>query len=146
MAHRKPAVQQGIAMGHRVVVGHFARTHAPRDGRALVRWLDGEVAATEAPFGAGCVRDVAIPVDAAGDVALRESFRGIVAALTALCGDAWRAPGDTAAAGLATLLPAGDRPRATPPAVAGVGRLPVWLALAALAVLLLEQAVRRRLR
>lgn len=133
--------QQGIAAGRNVVIGAFVRAHSPRDGHAVVRWLDGQPAATEAPLAAGCIREVAIPVDAAGDVALRESFRGIVATLTSPCGGAR----DLAPADLASLLPAGDTrgPRGAGIAPADSGRLTAWLALGALAVLLVEQLLRR---
>lgn len=132
---------QGIAAAPHVVVGKFARTHEPRSGRALVRWLDGQAAATERELGSGCIREVAIPVDAAGDVALRESFRGIVDVVTSPCGGAR----DVTPADLASLLPADDaHQRITVPATLGDGRLAAWLAIAALAILLTEQLLRRR--
>ena len=132
--------QQGIASGAHVVIGSFVRTHAPRDGRAIVRWLDGTPAATEIALGTGCIRDVAVPVDAAGDMALRESFRGVLETLASPCGG----PRDLAPADLATLLPAGDRPRAAGVTASDTGSLAVWLALGALLVLAAEQLLRRR--
>ena len=131
----------GIAAGRDVVVGRFARTHRPSEGRALVRWIDGEPAASEAAVGTGCIREVAIPVDAAGDVALRESFRRIVDAVTAACGGAR----DLAPADLASLLPSGtDRVHSRSASLAGTRWLAPWLAIVALGVLLVEQLLRRR--
>lgn len=132
--------QQGIAAGRNVVIGQFVRAHTPRAGRAVVRWLDGEAAATEVALGAGCIREAAIPVDPVGDVALRESFRGIAATLTSPCGG----PRDLAPADLASLLPVGRPAGGANVAAADTGRLAAWLALAALAVLLVEQLIRRK--
>ena len=136
--------QHGIAAGGNVVIGAFARSHAPSEGRAVVRWLDGEPAATELPLGAGCLREVAIPVDAAGDIALRESFRGIAATLTSPCGG----PRDLAPADLAALLPTGEsrQPLRAMAAAVDTERLALWLGLAALTALLVEQLLRRRQR
>jgi hypothetical protein len=132
--------QRGIAADENVVIGTFVRTHAPPYGRVVVRWLDGEPAATETPLGAGCIRAVAIPVDAVGDVALRDSFHGVVKTLLTPCGGAR----DLAPADLAVLLPGDGTSRAANVAAAGTERFAVWLALAALAVLLVEQFLRRR--
>ena len=132
---------QGIAAGPHVVVGNFPRTYDPRPGHALVRWLDGESAATERPLGTGCIREVAIPVDAAGDIALRESFRGITNLLTSPCGGAR----DVTLADLASLIPVDDaRQPGAGAATLGDGRLAAWLSIAALAILLTEQLLRRR--
>ena len=132
---------QGIAAGPHVVVGNFARTHEPRPGHALVRWLDGQAAATERAFGTGCIRELAIPVDGAGDLVLRESFRGIVDVVTSPCGGAR----EVTPADVASLLPPAEA-RRTNAAIATVayGRLGAWLALGALAILLVEQLLRRR--
>jgi hypothetical protein len=136
----RPDTQQGIASGAHVVIGNFARAYAPRDGRVIVRWLDGMPAATETPLGAGCIREVAVPVDVAGDVALRESFRGILERLASSCGG----PRDLAPADLASVIPPDDRPRAAGVAVSSSGSLAVWLALGALVMLAAEQLLRRR--
>ncbi|MGH7637345.1 MAG: BatA domain-containing protein [Gemmatimonadaceae bacterium] len=132
---------QGIAAGFDVVVGSFLRTHRPRAGRVLVRWIDGEPAASEVGVGKGCIREVAIPVDAAGDVALRESFRRIVDVLTSACGG----PRDLAPANLASLLPSGtESVRSADASLPGTRWLAPGLAVAALVVLLVEQLLRRR--
>ena len=128
-----------FASNHNTVVGTFARTHRPADGRVIARWSDGEPAATETAMGAGCIRDVAIPVDPVGDMALRESFRGFARELLDPCG------------GARDLSPVPDSlllPRARP-SFAGVtpvvnSRLPVILAVLALLVIAAEQLVRRR--
>ncbi|MEO8029767.1 MAG: hypothetical protein ABJC74_04950 [Gemmatimonadota bacterium] len=57
---------------------------APGD-RVVARWVDGEPAALEHNAGAGCIRDVAIPVPQAGDIALRLPFRHLVTALVSPC-------------------------------------------------------------
>jgi hypothetical protein len=132
--------QQGIAARADVVIGTFHRTHAPRNGRAIVRWLDGLPAASQVALGAGCIREVAIPVDVAGDMALRESFRGVLATLTSPCDG----PRDLAPADLASLLPADTRPRIAGVVAPEAGNLAIWLAFGALVVLAVEQLLRRK--
>jgi hypothetical protein len=137
--------QGGIATQRDVVIGSFAREYQPRAGRVLVRWLDGAPAATEMLLGRGCVREVAIPVDGVGDMALRESFRGITRSLMEPCGGArdFR------------LSALGSRPSAIASQFQALGvsrepraesREPLWLALLALAVLIAEQFLRARKR
>ncbi|MEX2179608.1 MAG: BatA domain-containing protein [Gemmatimonadaceae bacterium] len=141
--------QGGIAAAGRVVVGTFAREYQPRAGRVLARWLDGAPAATERPLGLGCVREVAIPVDAVGDEALRDSFRDIARSLLEPCGGA----PDFAMAALTPVSPDSGAPGASPgrspgprPARESGSRAPLWLALLALGVLVAEQLVRARAR
>lgn len=147
--------QSGIAAVHLVAIAPFRRELQPRAGRVVVRWTDGEAAATERPLGKGCVREVAVPVDAVGDLALRDSFRGIVRSLLAPCGGArdFRPP----PASLEALLKSADH-RAAPGtsprmqqrfAAAGrergnPGSLPMWLALIAAGTLIFEQVLRAR--
>ena len=107
----------------------------------VVRWADGEPAATEVALGAGCVRDVSIGVDPVGDIALRDSFRGLVSALTQPCGGAR----DFAAVPDSAILPrakveSGSR------LAAPDSRLPPILAVAALVMVAIEQLLRRRRR
>lgn len=123
------------------VVGSFVRATRPRDGRVIARWMDGEPAATERPFGEGCIRDIAIPVDPIGDMALRDSFRALARTFIEPCGGAreFDAVPDS------VLL----RERHASPDVAGFvatpdSRLPLWLGVAALAFLVAEQLLRRR--
>jgi hypothetical protein len=49
-------------------------------------WADGTPAATEVSSGSGCIRHVAVPVPAAGDLVLRASFVGLTRVLVAPCG------------------------------------------------------------
>ena len=51
----------------------------------VARWIDGEPAAIETPSGTGCVRSVAVPVPAAGDLVIRKDFERFVAALSGDC-------------------------------------------------------------
>ncbi len=138
--------QGGIATGRDVVVAQFAREFLPGPGMALVRWADGEPAATERALGGGCVREVAVPVDVVGDVVLRESFRGVARTLIEPCG------------GVADMRPAilpsltrpspgeSARPQAIPAVPPDTGQLPMWLALIAAMLLGLEHELRRRVR
>lgn len=124
-----------VAASGAVVVANFARAAQPRAGRIVARWNDGAPAATERPLGAGCVREVAVPVDYIGDVALRASFRALAYRMVEPCGGARdlapvELPARAAAASTAPQTPA--------------GRDPVWLALLALAALLAEQVIRAR--
>ena len=134
-----PDSQGGISTTAATLVAPFARQYEPREGRALVRWIDGAVAGTERPLGRGCVREVAVPVDAVGDVALRDNFRRIAMSLLEPCGGARDF-------GAAELPVRSERNRAVAPAQASVGRLPLWLAAFALAVLMAEQLLRSRRR
>jgi hypothetical protein len=137
--------QPGVASRDAVVIGEFMRGYGPRPGTPLVRWIDGEPAATEVAFGTGCIREVAIPVDDVGDLALRGSFRRIARSLVVACGGERdfqpvalsQLTGDDASAASPGATPA-------PPEPTPSGKLPLWLALAALAALLMEQAVRSR--
>ena len=147
---RRPTLdtQNAIAAGSNVVVASFARTHQPRPGRVLVRWNDGEAAATERPLGNGCIREVAIPVDPVGDVALRESFRGVVGALTEPCGgarDFVSALGSRLSA-LGQGPKTDSRERVSVPFAGDDNRLPLLLAAIALAVLISEQFLLARVR
>jgi hypothetical protein len=135
IAGAAPDSQGGIATVRETVIGPFQRGRRPAAGSAIVRWLDGEPAATEHTLGSGCVRDVAIPVDPVGDLALRESFRNIVLSLVEPCG------------GVADFSPAAVQNAAAAtsesgPAKADAGSLPLWLALVAALALLAEQRLR----
>lgn len=123
-----------VVAGNTVVVAPFPRTRKLGEGRVVARWNDGAPAATETSLAGGCIRDVAVPVDAIGDVALRASFREFAHAMVEPCGGAR----DFARAELPTRTPASSAPQVP------MGREPLWFALLALAVLLAEQALRGR--
>ncbi len=81
----------GIIAGSRTVIAGFQRnwrfdSDSLRGGEVVARWVDGEPAALEWGAGAGCVRSVAIPVPAAGDLPIREEFVRLLAALGSMCG------------------------------------------------------------
>ena len=139
----------GVGTERHVVVGTFERTHQPADGAVLARWLDGTPAATEVVFGKGCVREVAIPVDRVGDIALRDNFRALARRFSEPCGGAR----DFTAVELSALRSEPGEPSARtgsdPRASSGdsePSRLALWLALAVLALLMAEQLLRRRTR
>jgi hypothetical protein len=143
------ALVAGEGDGAVVVVAPFVRTAEPPGGRVIARWVDGAPAATERVAEAGCVRDVAVALPAAGDLALRESVRRMVATLTAPCG------------GLASGTPLGDSAvrelrgsgalvasraiagRAIAGRAVPAGGLTTWLLAAALVLLLAEPMFRR---
>jgi hypothetical protein len=137
---------QGVAVDSQVVIGVFERTHEPTAGNALARWLDGLPAATEKEFGRGCIREVAIPVDRVGDIALRDNFRAMARVLTSPCGG----ERDFAAAAvppslLSRAAPSTDeRASITELTDAETSRVALWLALMALGALVAEQMLRRR--
>ena len=129
-----------------VVVSTFVRTVSPEAGRVIARWADGAPAATERMLGAGCVRAVTIPLPRAGDLALRESTRRLVAALAAPCGGERGTPGYASDSALAQLRGSGSlvATRALEMRTASSARLATWLLAAALALLLLEPLLRRQ--
>jgi hypothetical protein len=86
-----PDTVGAVVAGGSVVVAPFARTVAsgsrpPGGSRIVARWVDGEPAAIETPLGGGCLRSVAVPVTAIGDLVLQRRFGRLVATLTAPCG------------------------------------------------------------
>ena len=139
--------QNAVVAGSSVVVAGFARTHQPRSGRTVARWIDGEAAASEATLGRGCIREVAIPVDPVGDVALRASFRGILSAVVEPCGGRRDFSLAVIPRSEATRdLQLGRVDQLQIPRFARDDRLSVWLAAFALAVLIAEQLLRARVR
>ncbi len=141
--------QGGVTDARHVAIAPFVREHEPPSGRVIARWTDGAAAATERPLGKGCVRHVTVPVDAVGDLALRESFRGIVRSFLEACGGTR----DLSPAELSALLPSGrsgpNVARRTANAAIGTdssSSLPLWLASIALAVLIAEQVLRARVK
>jgi hypothetical protein len=145
-AHADTAGAVTAIAGNRnvVVVSPFARTVSPPPGRVVARWADGSPAATERTMMNGCVRDVAIPLPRAGDLALRESTRRLVAALAAPCNgvaDATPASDSVLAAlrGNGPLVAARTLAARTAPP----GALTAWLLAAALLLLFAEPLFRR---
>lgn len=139
----------GVGADPHVVIGTFERTHRPADGAVLARWLDGSPAATEVVFGKGCVREVVIPVDRVGDIALRDNFRALARRFSEPCGGARdfttvelsalrSEPGEPSTRIGSDLRPSSGDSEPT--------RLALWLALAVLAILMAEQLLRRRTR
>jgi hypothetical protein len=128
-----------------VVVSTFARAVDAPHGRTIARWSDGTPAANERANELGCIRDVAIPLARSGDLALRESTRRLVRALTAPCGgNSTFAPASDSA--LAQLRGTGPlvATRALASRTAPSGKLTTWLLVAALVLLLLEPLLRRQ--
>jgi hypothetical protein len=134
-----------VTAGHATVVHAFRRA-TPPGGRAVAWWADGTAAAAEHTLGTGCVREVGIDL-AAGDLALRETTRRVVAALLAPCGDRGSAGplSDSVVAALAGAGPLRDA-RGVP------GRMParvpaqIALLVGAAIVLVAEQTLRRRVK
>ncbi|HEV7705649.1 MAG TPA: BatA domain-containing protein [Gemmatimonadaceae bacterium] len=128
-----------------VVVSPFVRVVDPPSGRVVARWADGSPAATERKMMNGCVRDVAIPIAGTGDLALRESTKRLVAALSMPCDDDRQfAPGADSA--LAQLRGTGPlvATRALAARSAPTNHLTTWLLAVALVLLLLEPLLRRQ--
>jgi hypothetical protein len=89
---RAPDTAGAVMAGSVVVVAPFVRQSsraAQQPGDLVVaRWVDGEPAAVESPLGQGCIRTVAIPVPAAGDLVLDPRFARLVRSLLQPCGGA----------------------------------------------------------
>jgi hypothetical protein len=112
--------------------------------RVVARWVDGAPAAIERSTGAGCIRDVAIPVPTRGDLVLRPEFARLVRALGAPCEAAlvgFALPEEDVSA-LAGTGPLVSTAVIRPPDVVATPLVP-WLVGAALLLLLLEIWVRR---
>jgi hypothetical protein len=111
----------------------------------IARWADGTAAATERALGRGCVRDVAVPIARAGDLALRESTRRVVTALASSCGGVVQYT-PAAESTLAQLRGTGPlvATRALERRTAPPGHLATWLLVAALVLLLIEPLLRRQ--
>jgi hypothetical protein len=127
-----------------VAVAPWMRMGTPT-GRAIAWWVDGEPAAGESPLGSGCIRDVAIGIPRAGDVALASSTQRLVRALIAPCG-APSALGPVADSLVRQLEGSGGTAPATRLVRAGVSVSPAapWLLGAAILLLVAELVVRRR--
>lgn len=139
------AVIAGNEPTRAVVVAPFERAVNPPAGRVVAQWADGTAAATERKMMNGCVRDVAIALPRAGDVALRESTRRLVAALSSPCGQSALA-GPVSDTTLAQLRGSGPlvATRALDARSSSRSRLAAGLLIAALALLLIEPLLRRQ--
>jgi len=117
--------------------------------RVAARWVDGEPAAIDTPFGAGCVRQVSVAFDEHSDIALRGPFRRLLRALLAPCGGLAPTGAPATASAIAMLRGAGPTlATAAPSAALRTGTTtrsssaPWLLALGAL-LLIGEMALRR---
>ncbi len=135
-----------VVAGSAVLVADFERAFDPPAGDAgvVARWLDGAPAATESALRDGCVRNVAVSFPARGDLALGESARRFVAALSAPCGGA-RDHAPIGEAQLAVLRGEreGDAARVLAHGDGRENRAVPWLLAGAALVLLLELIMRR---
>ena len=80
----------GVVSGNALVVSAFERrwsypADSLRNAEVIARWVDGEPAAIETQTSDGCVRSVAIPVSAVGDLVIRPDFIEFVSALSGDC-------------------------------------------------------------
>jgi hypothetical protein len=112
--------------------------------RVAARWVDGEPAAIDRTLGAGCIRDVAIPVPARGDIVLRPAFGRFLRVLGAPCEGIAAAPalGEADLSALAGSGALAARAAIEPPDVVATPLVP-WLLGAAHLIALLELLVRR---
>jgi aerotolerance regulator-like protein len=152
-----PDTAGAVVAGDVVVVAPFVRQviaggiasgpSGARNDLVLARWVDGEPAAIETPVGAGCIRTVTINVPTAGDLVLDPRFGRLVSVLTRPCGGAgdWSPLGPDGRARLA------GPERGLRTAAAAIGpaeRMATpwsrWLMVAALLLVGLEAAARRR--
>lgn len=134
-----------VVAGANVFAASLVRGSRPDDGRVVARWVDGEPAATEVAIGEGCLRSVAVPVPLVGDAALSIGFSRFLAAMVEACGGA----SSNAPASAAMLSQLERDTRAVAPMRSGAldsSRLPAWLLATALALMLLEPVVRRRVQ
>lgn len=74
------------ARGATLVAPFVRASDAPAGLAVRARWVDGAVAAVEAPLGTGCVRTVGLPLGDTGDLVLRASFQRFLAAMLEPCG------------------------------------------------------------
>ena len=136
-----------VTAGSVVVVASFVRGAALADtaGANVALWVDGAPAAIEQPLGAGCLRRVAIPLPANGDLVLRRSVRDLVAVLAGDCGRAAAGPPATdeqlaVLRGSGALLPA----RLAPESRRLVSAASAWLLGVTALLLVVEMAARAR--
>jgi hypothetical protein len=133
----------GVVAGAAAVVARFPRLWILQ-GNAVARWSDGEPAAVEHAVGAGCIRDVAILLDDASDLALRMPFRRFASELLAPCGGARNpAPIDSTMRIALAGPPALAASVALRDLASETSRWTPWLLAIASLLLIAELAVRR---
>ncbi|MEO8577892.1 MAG: BatA domain-containing protein [Gemmatimonadales bacterium] len=139
----------GVIADTALVIAPFERkwkfaSDSLRVAHVIARWVDGEPAAIEWTSGEGCIRSVAIPVIAAGDLVIRSDFVRFVAAITGDCSGRTFEPMTPAA--IATLTGTGGMAsrEAFRPRTDVRSTLAPWLLGLAIALALAELLVRRR--
>lgn len=86
-----PDLSGGITTATTQVVAPFTRqwkfpADSIRSARVIARWADGEPAAIEKQIGQSCIKSVAIPVVAVGDLVIRPEFVRLMSSITSPCG------------------------------------------------------------
>ena len=139
----------GVIADTVIVIAPFERkwkfsSDSLREAHVIARWVDGEPAAVEWTSGNGCIRSVAIPVIAAGDLVIGDDFVRFVAALAGECSG--RALEPMTPAAMASLTGTGGMaPRdAFRPRTDVRSSLAPWLLGLAIAAALAELILRRR--
>ncbi len=146
-ARAVPDTVGAVAWGAEALVQGFPRPWRARPvaagSRVVARWVDGEPLALEQPLGRGCVRALALPLPARGDLVLRPALGRLLGHLAGPCGDG--APG-AALPDEALRQLAGAGPLAAghgfPPEEAPPSPLVPWLLGLGLAALAAEQWLR----
>lgn len=148
VARAKPDSVAAVVAGEAAVVHSFERRwrldSAVHPTRVAARWVDGEPAAIDRAVGAGCIRDVAVPVPTRGDLVLRPAFGRFVRALAAPCESVNGGPalGDAALRALAGSGPLAARSEIRARENVATPLVP-WLLGAALLLALIELLLRR---
>ena len=148
VARAKPDTVAAVVAGEAALVFSFERRwrldSAVHPTRVAARWVDGEPAAIDRAVGAGCIRDVAVPVPTRGDLVLRPAFGRFVRALGAPCEGVAGGPAlaDAELGALAGSGPLATRDEIRPPDVVATPLVP-WLLGAALLLALIELLLRR---
>lgn len=148
VARARPDTVAAVIAGEAALVFPLERRwrldSAVHPTRVAARWVDGEPAAIDRAVGAGCIRDVAIPVPARGDLVLRPAFGRFLRALGAPCEGVAGGPalGDTELRALAGSGPLAAHDEILPPDIIATPLVP-WLLGAALILALAELLLRR---
>jgi hypothetical protein len=148
VARAKPDTVAAVVAGEAALVHSFERRwrldSAVHPTRIAARWVDGEPAAIDRAVGAGCIRDVAIPVPTRGDLVLRPAFGRFVRALGAPCEGVAGGPalGDAELRALSGSGPLAARDDIRARDVVATPLVP-WLLGAALLLALIDLLLRR---